>query len=430
MVINMKNTILIILLLFLPLFAGAKDYQLGELLLMAESHHPLAAQFDIQNQITDAKQRNIVTNYYPSLSLNGSALYNSNIVDFSKVTAGLPPQLNLQFPQMPHEQYKATLALNQLIWDGGSTSKSMDLEELDNQINSQSVVSDIAQIKTQIAELFYSVITLGKQREIILLYNEIISERIKTLQVGVDAGAAMQMNVDIMDAEQIKNTQTLDEISISLDVLYSTLSRLTGIVITSDDKFILKEIILGEVKELNRPELKLFDLQKDKLTKSGEMLGTTLMPKAALFAEAGYGKPAGMDFFSEDFEFYYSFGASLKWNFFDWFKTRRSVEITEISKDIVNSQSANFTRNIEIALNNISGEIEKLSKSIIADARIIAIREEVTKTAEIRLTAGVITSTEYLTEFNAERQARLSLETHLVQLEQTKAKYLLIAGKL
>lgn len=430
MEINMKNVISIVLLFILPFMVGAKEYQLTELLLLAESHHPLAAQFDAQKQITDAKQKNLITNYYPSLSLNGSALYNSSIVDFSKVTAGLPPQINLQFPQMPHEQYKATVGLNQLIWDGGSTSKSMDLEKLDNQISAQCVVSDVAQIKTQIAELFYSVITLGKQREIIELYNETISERIKTLQVGVDAGAAMQMNVDIMDAEQIKNGQMLDEIDISLGVLHSALSRLTGIDITSDDKFMLKEIVLGEVKELSRPELKLFDLQKEKLTKSGEMIGTTLMPKAALFAEAGYGKPAGANFFSEDFEFYYSFGASLKWNFFDWFKTRRSVEITEISKDLVNSQSANFTRNIQIALDNTSGEIEKLSKSIIADARIIAIREEVTKTAEIRLNAGVITSTEYLTEFNAERQARLSLETHLVQLEQSKAKYLLIAGKL
>jgi outer membrane protein TolC len=430
MVINMKKNILLLLLFFLPLAVFAKDYELGDLLQAATVNHPLAAQLDVQNQITTAKQKNIVTNYYPSLSLNGSALYNSDIVDFSSITAGLPAQFNLHFPQMPHEQYKATMALNQLIWDGGSTSKIMDLEKIDNQINSQSIVTDISQIKTQIADLFYSVITLGKQREIIMLYNETISDRIKTLQIAVDAGAAMQMNVDILDAEQIKNGQTLDEIAISLDVLHSALSRLTGLNITSDDKLILKEIVVGEVKELSRPELKLFDLQKDKLTKSGEMLGTTLMPKAALFAEAGWGKPAGMNFFSDKFEFYYTFGATLKWNFFDWFKTSRSREITEISKDLVNSQSANFTRNIEIALDNLNGEIEKISKSIIADARIISIREEVTKTAEIRLTAGVITSTEYLTEFNAERQARLSLETHLVQLEQTKAKYLLIAGKL
>ncbi len=426
----MKKIILIILLIFLSISLQAKDILLNDLLRSATATHPLSSQVDNRNKISKEKQQNSRTNYYPSLSLNGSASYSSSVVDFSTVTAGLPPQFNLKFPSMPHEQYKATLGLNQLIWDGGATSRSMALEEIDNEIDNQSTISDISQIKNQISDLFYSIVILSKQREIILLYNETIDERIKTLEVAVSAGAAMAMNVDIMDAEMIKNTQTLDEIDISMGVLHSALSRLTGMNITSGDRFITNEIILGEVTELSRPELKLFDLQKEKLSKVGELMGTALVPKAGLFAEAGYGKPAGANFFSEDFEFYYNVGASIKWNFFDWFKTRRSIQINEISKDLVNAQTNNFTRNVWIGLDNLKGEIEKLSKSIIADARIIAIREEVTKTAQIRLDAGVITSTEYLTEFNAERQARLSLETHIIQLEQNKVKYLLLAGKL
>jgi outer membrane protein TolC len=64
------------------------------------------------------------------------------------------------------------------------------------------------------------------------------------------------------------------------------------------------------------------------------------------------------------------------------------------------------------------------------DQELIDLRVKITKTASSQLSNGTITSTEYLTQLNEEKQAKLNKETHEIQLINAKLNYLSAIGKL
>ena len=74
--------------------------------------------------------------------------------------------------------------------------------------------------------------------------------------------------------------------------------------------------------------------------------------------------------------------------------------------------------------------IGKFKTLIQKDHEIIELRKQISKTASARFDNGVISSTDLITELNAETQAKLNLQTHILQLIQAKINVLAIVGKL
>lgn len=62
------------------------------------------------------------------------------------------------------------------------------------------------------------------------------------------------------------------------------------------------------------------------------------------------------------------------------------------------------------------------------DRDIIALRENILKTADSQLSNGVITPSEFLTEFNNLFQAKINQELHEIDLQMAKADYNVIKG--
>ena len=60
---------------------------------------------------------------------------------------------------------------------------------------------------------------------------------------------------------------------------------------------------------------------------------------------------------------------------------------------------------------------------ILKDEEIIALRKNITSTSETQLDNGTITATDYLIELNAEAQAHLNKQQHIIQLAKAKANY-------
>ena len=63
------------------------------------------------------------------------------------------------------------------------------------------------------------------------------------------------------------------------------------------------------------------------------------------------------------------------------------------------------------------------------DDEIIFLRTNVKKAALVQLENGIINSSDYLREVNAEDQARQTLITHQLQLLQAQINYQTISGK-
>jgi outer membrane protein TolC len=64
-----------------------------------------------------------------------------------------------------------------------------------------------------------------------------------------------------------------------------------------------------------------------------------------------------------------------------------------------------------------------------ADKEIVILREKVLKSATSQLKNGVITTSEYLTEFNSLYESMIDQKLHEIQLDLAKANYKVIKGE-
>ena len=96
---------------------------------------------------------------------------------------------------------------------------------------------------------------------------------------------------------------------------------------------------------------------------------------------------------------------------------------------MIQTQRDNFSKNLNIDLENRLSNIHKLEESLDRDVRIIELRARITRTSSSQLENGVITATDYLVDLNNETAARINYETHKIQLVQAKTGYLLAKGR-
>jgi len=62
------------------------------------------------------------------------------------------------------------------------------------------------------------------------------------------------------------------------------------------------------------------------------------------------------------------------------------------------------------------------------DQELIRVRERITKTSASKLENGSITMADYIQDLNAEVSAKLTLETHQIQLKEAQVKLANING--
>jgi outer membrane protein TolC len=419
-----KLTFLFILLAGMNVYAG-DTLSLHKCYILTNKNFPTARKIEYTQDINQLKLKNISNNWYPTLGVNGQATYQS---DVTSLNINLPFQ-GINIPVPPHEQYKIYLNMNQTIYDGGLINAQKKLEKKTGEVNVQQVEVDLYQLKSQVNQVYFTILLLDKNRDVLRIkYNEIKARR-KSIQSGVNNGVILPDNLDVLDAEILNIEQQQAEIRANRDAMVHTLGELLGDTISDNVSLLFPPEINDTISQGSRPEYGLFDLQKQRLDAGYNVRKAADMPKLYAFGEAGYGKP-GLNMFNNNFDSYYIAGVGLKWNFIDWGEKKRLRKITEFQKNTLDVTRQTFNKNLTIALEKENAGIKKNREAIERDRKIIALREKIRKSAASQLEHGVITSTEYLTELNAEVQARIQLEIHRVYLVQSMYNYLILKGDL
>ena len=181
--------------------------------------------------------------------------------------------------------------------------------------------------------------------------------------------------------------------------------------------------------EIMRPELQMFDLRKNQLDASLGLIQSKRMPKVFGFATLGYGNPPGQNFFKSTFDTYYVVGGGIKWNIFDWNKTKNEKQVISLQQGIIDNRKKDMTDNLKRLLNSKEADINSLNELTQTDVKQISLRKNITASAESKYQNGTITATEYLSELNSEKQAMINYEIHKINLALAKVEYLNISGK-
>jgi outer membrane protein TolC len=330
---------------------------------------------------------------------------------------------------LPHEQYKITVDINQVIYDGGAVRNAKALEKADLSINRKQTETDLYKLRSQINTCYFNLLLLKRKRELLNNYLELIGKRIESLQSALSNGVITKSDIDVLTSEKINLIQQLSENETLKGSLLKILSSLTGSEIDSSTELILPAAWNKMTRELTRPELELYDLRKEQLSAGLKVLESKRMPKAFGFATVGYGNPPGNNFFKDEFAPYYMIGASIKWNIFDWNKTRNEKQLINLQQVILENRKSDLTENLNRLLEAKNAEIVNLNSMLESDTALIAIRKRITGTAESQYENGTITATEFLNALNSERQAMINYEIHKINLTMVRIEYLNISGK-
>ncbi|MCU0472770.1 MAG: TolC family protein [Bacteroidales bacterium] len=429
----MKRIVLILLIMLITgssaMFAQ-KVLTLKECYEMATAASAITGEKDSYTEIWQLKDKDLSKGWLPTLDANGSFVYNSSVVDMSDILGSLPvPGIADLIDPLPHKQYKITVDINQVIYDGGAIKNARALEKADLNINQKQTETDLYKLRGQINNYYFNLLLLDRQKELLQNYFELINRRIVSMNSALASGVILRSDIDVLASEKIKLRQQISENETRKTSLMNILSDLTDFEIDDSTKFVLPSPGEELPDELTRPELRILDLRKEQLAATLQVIQSKRMPRAFGFATLGYGNPPGGNFFKDEFAPYYILGAGVKWNIFDWNKVKDEKQVIYIQQGIIENKKIDLSDNLKRLLNSKSAEILSLKSLIESDSELIAIRKRITVAAESQYENGTITATGYMNEMNSEKQALINYEIHKINLAMAEVEYLNISGK-
>ena len=416
----MKKFVYILLSLFSIPFWAQEKITLEKCYELVEKNYPLAKQNQLLQSQSELQTNILEKEKLPKIALNAQATYQSEVtqVPFSMPNATIEP--------LNKDQYRATLDVNQLLYNGGAIKAQTQLKA--SQIKPQQKLVDINlyQLKNLVNQYYFGLLLGQEKEELLLTKRKLLQEKSKEIQVAVKFGAVLPASEQVIEAEIIKINQQLNDVKYDQLKLWQHLEELSGTAFNTNAKLAIPENF-SSINDVNRPELELFELQKQQIEASQKVIATSNAPKLNAFLQGGYGNPA-LNMLNNSFETFYMTGIKLNWTLFDWNKTKKEKEVLEISKLIVASEKETFEVNQKRQLQEINFEIGKMETQLKSDKEIIQLREKIVRSAEAQMKNGVITSSDYLNEVTQLFESKITEKTHQIQLQLAKANHQIIKG--
>lgn len=415
-----KNITLLVLLLTLVSNAQQK-LTLEQCYQLANKNYPIAKQTDLLHQKSSFEIEALNKTKLPKIDLNAQATYQSEV---TQLPITIP---NVTINPLNKDQYRATLDINQLLYNGGLIDANAKLKEAQTLTQQQQVAVSLYQLKSRINQYYFSILLLQEKEQILLSKQEQLNAKVIEVKSGVKYGAMLPSSEKVLEAENLKIKQQLTEIKADKNKLFQNLSSLTYSTISSKTQLEKPTSTVDFAKESARPELKLYDLQSQQIETSTAIISKSNLPKINAFGQAGYGNP-GLNMLNNSFETFYIVGIKANWNIFDWNKSKAEKQALAVSKEIVNSEKETFQLNNQMQLQEFENEISKQEEVLKTDTEIVQLRTEVLKSSDAQLKNGVITSSEYIVEFTNLFEAKINQKVHEIQLELAKSNYQTIKG--
>jgi outer membrane protein TolC len=422
----------VLLVLVLPLNASAQQaaapLQLADLQDAAIAADPRSREFDLLERQSELRQRNIDATRLPTLSIEGLAQYQS---DVPTAPFRLPTGEPLFSP--PKATYDSFVRVEQRLFDPARGPQSA-LEQAQLAEQQARVRTTLFTLRQQVNDAFFAAAVLQERGGALQALIANLQARLDETNARVQAGSALAADAATIEAARLQREQERDELNASRSAALAVLSRLTGRQITEADTLALPDLSAAAAaarrnpEQLRaRPEHDLFARVGERTARQEDVAVAQERPRVSTFARLGYGRP-GLNFISDEFDTYAVGGVQLQWRAWTWGSASREREALRLQQDIVAADQAAFARGLAEAVEGDAATIDRLERAVQTDQRIIALREQVERSAQARLQEGVSTSAEYVDRTTELLQAQFALVGHRVELAQSRARLLTTLG--
>lgn len=384
---------------------------------------PLAQQKALTIEAGNLAEKNENLKWLPQVDLNAQSTYQSEVTSFP---VKLP---NVTVDELSKDQYKTTLEIIQPVYDGGLIARQKKLQHITTGLEMQKVEVDLYQLRSKVNAYFFTALLMEENIRLMNIVKEDLNNNLKKVTAQAANGMATNSNVDVLKAELLKGSQKIIEFEASRKAAIQMLEMLTGTAIDANTGF-TKPAALADAGDaaVTRPELKLFDFQKQQFQQQYKLIVAKANPKLSFFANGGYGRP-GLNQLKNEFQWFYIGGVKLNIPIMSHYTLQKEKKEVTLIEQIIDKQKENFLSGNRQLQAQQKNEMEKYQQLIAIDTGIVALRSKIRENASVKLANGIITSSDYITELNAENQAQLNQKLHEIQSLQAQYNYKLILGK-
>jgi len=387
----------------------------------AEHNYPLIAQHDLIARTTDLTVDNIQKGWLPQLTATAQATYQSAVPAWPDEMTGLLRQMGVDMKGLGKDQYRVGLDLQQTVFDGGAISAQKQVAREQGAVQQARLDVELYQVRQRVNEMYFGLLLLDDQISLNKDLQAQLAASEKKLTSMVKHGTAAQCDLNNVTAERLNVVQQMTTLESQRRVLTAMLGTFCGIEVSHVTKPAAIDAAAGGN---NRPELRLIDSQLRLADAQDRALKAALLPRLGVFAQGYYGYPGYnmfKDMMGRDWSWNGMVGARLTWNIGALYTHHNDKAKVHLQRETARNQREVFLFNNRLEQMQQNEAIGRYRQLMAQDEEIIALREQVRKAAESKLSHGIIDVNDLLRDINSENAARVQQSIH--EIEMLKQMY-------
>lgn len=431
-----KRIISVFLMLLASTFVVSAQQRLTleEVWERTRTHYPLVAQKVVIQEMSTSAANALWNAYLPQFSLHGRASYQTSVpeVTFTQKEMESTPTPSpvpmpsfdfeemLEFPVIPRDHYRAYMEGSQLIWDGGRVVAGQKLVNAEANKSLHQVEVKLHELQKRVQEIYFGILILDAQSELQRLLIQEIEREQSMVESAMESGTAHQNDFDQVQVELLRARQTLEQMAMQRMALVEMLSLYMGEQLGAD--FQPVEPVVPEVQMglFRRPELALFQSDREVAKAEWGSYTSRLLPTLALFSHAGYGRP-GYNMFDPNWAPMLMVGVQMKWDFGELYNFNAERKKRDRKYRLADLQEETYKMEMSVQQQQKLKEVERYKKLLESDREITQLRQKIKERGEVQVQHGTLSHSDH-TELLTQHTAALQEET-LHRLQYLKALY-------
>jgi outer membrane protein TolC len=377
--------------------------------LKARENYPLIRKYDLIGQSKAYNLSNASKAWLPQFQINARATYQSEV---TTIPLSIP---GIDIPGLKKDQYQATVEASQVLWDGGAVRSQKKITEAGSEVENKQLEVEMYALEDRVNQLFFGVLSLDVQSEQNQILQDELQRQYATIAGYIENGIANQADLDAVKVEQLNARQIRSQIQSTRQAFVEMLSLMTGEKWADDVRLTKPDAQVFLPTAVNRPEMQWFEAQNRLFDSQKDGIQSAYMPKIGLFLQGGIGRP-GLNMLADEFQPFYIGGVRLSWNFGSLYTRKNDFRKIETNQNAINIQKEVFLYNLNLTAIRENRDIQRLREGLKYDDEIIALRENIRKSAEAKVANGILTVTELMQEISRENLARQSKAIHEIDL--------------
>lgn len=409
--VNIKF-LFIIPLTIVTQFTQAQVLDIYTCLDSSEKNMPLLRQQPLMQSLLDNQLNNFSKAYLPTINLTGQTSYQSDVPELPFV---VPGSAGLD---IPHAQFRAYVEVTQPLLDAGVSKAIKHLTVAQTETNLKALELAAHEYKKQVAKVYFQLLLVGEQQKIVVKTLDLLRQREVIIKDALESGVSQQNDLLKLQSELLQLEGKLDALANAKMSGLQVLSLLTGI------DAIGRELEIPEIQDTTRSDmrnnldLQFFESQQKSLMAGESMINAQRKPRISAFGQLGVGAPNPYNIFQNTTSSFYMAGIRASWNIWDWGKSSVERQNLQLKNQMIFEQQSQKAIEIESKISKMRLERERLFRTLERGNKMVQLRTQIRKNAQIQLDEGIITTMDYLTEVLNEQVAELNVVVDNISFHQ------------